>query len=210
MNVCIEPGPGQPALRRSPAPPFYHPLALVDPGATVGPGTRVWAYAHLLPGSVVGDDCNICDHTFIEGAVVVGNRVTIKCGVFLWDGITVEDDVFIGPGATLTNDMYPRSRQYPSSFAKTVLQCGCSIGANAVILAGLTIGRWASVAAGSVVTRNVPAFGLVVGNPARLRSWVCKCGRKLQLTFPGRTQCTCQRAYRLSSTHVLEEETNGN
>src|SRR5204862_3451867 len=106
----------------------------------VGEGTKVWAYAHVLPGAQIGRDCNICDHTFIENDVIVGDRVTVKCGVQLWDGLRVEDDVFIGPNATFTNDRFPRSKRYLKEFPKTSLQTGASIGANATILPGITIG----------------------------------------------------------------------
>src|ERR1035441_9217661 len=104
--------------------PFFHPLALVDPGVAVGSRTRVWAFAHLVTGAIIGDDCNICDHTFVEGKVTVGDRVTIKCGVYLWDGITLEDDVFVGPCATFTNDLLPRSKKFPAEFPRTVVRTG--------------------------------------------------------------------------------------
>ncbi len=123
----------------------------------------------MLSGARIGEDCNVCDHVFIENDVIVGDRVTIKCGVQLWDGLRVEDDVFIGPNATFTNDMYPRSRRYPEAFPITTVQQGASIGANAtVVLPGITIGAGAMVGAGSVVTRDVPNRALVVGNPARV------------------------------------------
>ena len=159
--------------------PFIHPHALVDQGAVIGSGTRVWAFAHVVAGAVLGRDCNICDHTFVEGRVTVGDRVTLKCGVYLWDGLVLEDDVFVGPCAAFTNDLRPRSRQHPDGYPKTTLRQGCSIGANATILPGLTIGRWAMIGAGAVVTRDVPDFALVAGNPARSRGWVCRCGQKL-------------------------------
>src|ERR1035437_10226776 len=109
-------------------PTFFHPMALVDEGARVGAGSRVWAFAHIVKGAVVGRHCNVCDLTFIEGKVRVGDRVTIKCGVYLWDGMVVEDDVFIGPGAAFINDRYPRSMKYPAEFLKTLVQKGASIG----------------------------------------------------------------------------------
>src|ERR1700760_3524866 len=146
--------------------PFIHERALVE-SDKIGPGTRVWAFAHVMPGAVIGRDCNICDHTYIEGDVVVGDRVTIKSGVFLWDGLRVEDDVFIGPQATFTNDLMPRSRQ-PFTLAQTTIQRGASIGAGAVILPGVTVGERAMVGAGAVVTKDVPADAVVVGNPARV------------------------------------------
>ena len=147
---------------------FRHPHALVE-SDRIGDGTRVWAFAHVLPGAAIGRDCNICDHVFIENDVVVGNRVTVKCGVQLWDGITLEDDVFVGPNATFTNDPFPRSRQYPEKFARTVVRAGASIGANATLLPGIEIGQGAMVGAGAVVTRDVPPGVIVSGNPARIR-----------------------------------------
>ncbi|HEX6883309.1 MAG TPA: acyltransferase, partial [Planctomycetota bacterium] len=147
--------------------PFVHPQGLCESRA-VGPGTRVWAFAHVLPGARIGADCNLCDHVFVENDVVVGDRVTVKCGVQLWDGLRVADDVFIGPNATFTNDPFPRSKQRPERFAETRLERGCSIGANATILPGLTIGAEAMVGAGAVVTRSVPPRAIVRGNPARI------------------------------------------
>jgi len=138
----------------------------------VGAGTRIWAFAHVLPGAIIGADCNICDHVFIENDVTVGDRVTIKCGVQLWDGVSVGDDVFIGPNATFTNDLRPRSKQYPEKYAQTRVDDGASIGAGAVILPGIRIGRDAMVGAGAVVTRSVPAHAVVVGNPARITGYV--------------------------------------
>ena len=150
---------------------FQHPLAVVET-KTVGTRTRVWAFAHLLPGARVGADCNICDHVFIENDVRVGDRVTIKSGVQLWDGVTLEDDVFVGPNATFTNDPFPRSRVRPERYSPTLVRRGASIGANATILPGLTVGEKAMIGAGAVVTRDVPANAIVVGNPARIVGYV--------------------------------------
>ncbi|HUQ84651.1 MAG TPA: WxcM-like domain-containing protein [Gemmatimonadaceae bacterium] len=147
---------------------FAHPQSLVE-SPNIGEGTRVWAFAHILPGAKVGRDCNICDHVFIENDVVVGDRVTVKCGVQLWDGVALEDDVFVGPNATFTNDLFPRSRQRPEQFARTTVRAGASIGANATLLPGIEIGRGAMVGAGAVVTRDVPPGVVVTGNPARIR-----------------------------------------
>lgn len=138
----------------------------------IGDGTRIWAFAHVLAGARIGAECNICDHTFIEGGAVVGDRVTLKCGVQLWDGVTLEDDVFVGPNVTFTNDPFPRSRQRPAQYAATVVRAGASIGANATILPGVTIGMRAMVGAGAVVTRDVPAFAIVVGNPAVVTGYI--------------------------------------
>lgn len=150
---------------------FQHSHALVE-SQQIGDGTRIWAFAHVLPRAVIGSDCNICDHVFIENDVVIGDRVTIKCGVQIWDGLRIEDDVFIGPNATFTNDLFPRSKVYPEQFTQTLLQSGCSIGANATILAGVTIGEKAMVGAGAVVTKDVPPAAIVVGNPARIKGYV--------------------------------------
>jgi UDP-2-acetamido-3-amino-2,3-dideoxy-glucuronate N-acetyltransferase len=150
---------------------FRHAQALVETGA-VGRGTRIWAFAHVLPGAVIGADANICDHVFIENQVVIGDRVTIKCGVQLWDGVTIEDDVFIGPNATFTNDRFPRSKQRPAELPRTRIRRGASIGANATILPGLTIGERAMVSAGAVVTHDVPANAIVAGNPSRIVGYV--------------------------------------
>lgn len=150
---------------------FAHPSSLCESKA-VGAGTRIWAFVHVLPAAVIGKDCNICDHVFIENDVVVGDRVTVKCGVQLWDGVRLEDDVFIGPNATFTNDIFPRSRQYPAAFGQILIRAGASIGANATILPGVTIGARAMVGAGAVVTRPVPPGAIVVGNPARIVGYV--------------------------------------
>jgi UDP-2-acetamido-3-amino-2,3-dideoxy-glucuronate N-acetyltransferase len=149
---------------------FIHPQGICE-SHTVGNGTNVWAFAHVLPGAVIGEDCNICDHVFIENDVVLGDRVTVKCGVQLWDGLRVENDVFIGPNATFTNDPFPKSKQRPDGFAKTTLEEGCSVGANATILPGIVIGRNAMVGAGAVVTRSVPPNAIVRGNPARIHGY---------------------------------------
>jgi UDP-2-acetamido-3-amino-2,3-dideoxy-glucuronate N-acetyltransferase len=150
---------------------FKHEKALVET-QSVGDGSRIWAFAHVLPGARIGRECNICDHTFIENDVVLGDRVTVKCGVQLWDGVTIEDDVFIGPNATFTNDPFPRSRKRPERFERTVVQRGASIGANATILPGVVIGRDSMVGAGAVVTRSTPPNSVVTGNPARITGYV--------------------------------------
>jgi acetyltransferase-like isoleucine patch superfamily enzyme/dTDP-4-dehydrorhamnose 3,5-epimerase-like enzyme len=150
---------------------FIHPQALCE-SRQIGPGTRVWAFAHILPQARIGGDCNLCDHVFIENDVVIGDRVTIKCGVQVWDGVHIEDDVFVGPNVSFTNDRFPRSKHYPQTFARTLVQSGASLGANATILPGITIGRNAMIGAGAVVTRSVPPNAIVVGNPARITGYV--------------------------------------
>jgi acetyltransferase-like isoleucine patch superfamily enzyme/dTDP-4-dehydrorhamnose 3,5-epimerase-like enzyme len=150
---------------------FLHPSSLVETDH-LGDGSRVWAFAHILPGARIGSDANICDHVFIEGDVVLGDRVTVKSGVQLWDGMRVGDDVFIGPNTSFANDSFPRSKQHPERYLETTLCRGSSIGAGATVLGGLTIGADAMVGAGAVVTRDVPPFAIVAGNPARIRGYV--------------------------------------
>lgn len=129
--------------------------------------TNVWQYTVVLQNAKIGNNCNLCSHCFVENDVMIGDNVTIKCGVYLWDGITIEDNVFVGPNVTFTNDKYPRSKQYPNEFQRTIVKRGASIGAGAVILGGVIIGENAMIAAGSVVTKNIPANELWLGNPAK-------------------------------------------
>jgi UDP-2-acetamido-3-amino-2,3-dideoxy-glucuronate N-acetyltransferase len=160
----------QPTSRHAPG-VFVHAQALCE-SAAIGANTRVWAFAHVLPGARIGADCNICDHVFIENDVVLGDRVTVKCGVQLWDGLRVSDDVFIGPNATFSNDKYPRSKEYHRELLQTQIGRGASIGGGATILPGLKIGPRAMIGAGSVVTHDVPARAIVSGNPARIVGYV--------------------------------------
>jgi acetyltransferase-like isoleucine patch superfamily enzyme len=175
---------------------FVHDKALCE-SDDVGPRTRVWAFAHVMKGAVVGADCNIGDHAFIESGATLGDRVTVKNAVLVWDKVTVEDDVFLGPNMVFTNDMNPRAafKKPPDRFLPTLVKRGASIGANATIVCGLTIGEQAFVGAGSVVIRDVPAHALVVGNPARRTGWLCACGEKLPPTLA----CACGRRYRFVS-----------
>ena len=181
---------------------FVHPLALCETD-DVGRGTRIWAFAHVLAGARIGAGCNVGEHAYVEGGAVVGDGVTVKNGVLLWSGVTVEDGVFLGPGAVFTNDASPRA-PYPKGRAgwrATLVRRGATVGANATVLSGLTIGRWAMVGAGAVVTGDVPDHALVVGNPARQAGWACECG----LTLPDGLACACGRAYRLTDAGTLEQ-----
>ena len=146
---------------------FIHPLADVGE-CSIGEGSKVWQFVVILKGARIGENCNICAQTLIEGDVVIGDRVTLKSGVQLWDGTVVEDDVFIGPNVTLTNDLYPRSKKCPEKFIGVVIKRNASIGANATLLPGVCIGEGAMVGAGAVVTKDVPARTVVVGNPAKV------------------------------------------
>jgi UDP-2-acetamido-3-amino-2,3-dideoxy-glucuronate N-acetyltransferase len=143
------------------------PHAVVHPDTTIGTGTRVWQFAVVLAGARIGADCNLNAHTLVEGGAVLGDRVTLKCGVYVWNGVILEDDVFCGPNATFTNDNRPRSRQTPAAWAQTVVERGASIGAGAILLPGVRIGAGALIGAGAVVTKDVPAGETWVGNPAR-------------------------------------------
>jgi len=157
--------------------PFIHKLADVQT-ADIGPDTRIWQFSVILKKAVIGSNCNICAHTFIENDVLIGNNVTIKCGVYIWDGITIEDNVQIGPNVSFTNDKYPRAKQ-PFKLEKTLIRNNASIGSGATILCGLEIGQFAMIGVGAVVTRNIPAFTLWFGNPARQAGFVTRNGTVL-------------------------------
>ena len=186
---------------------YKHPTALVET-EDIGDGTRIWAFAHILSGASVGSQCNICDGVFIESHVRIGNGVTIKNGVYLWKGVTVEDYVFIGPNATFTNDRTPRSARAATArrhhgnedwLETTLLKSGCSIGANSTIVCGTTIGKFAIVAAGAVVTRDVEDYALVAGVPAHIVGFVCTCGRRVNV--PGEfCSSECVNLYRKFET----------
>ncbi len=157
-----------------------HPLGLCE-SDDVGPGTRIWAWAHVLPGARVGADCNVCDHAYVEGGARLGDRVTVKNAVQVFDGVDVGDDVFLGPGVVFTNDLRPRAhvKKGPDALLPTVVEDGVTLGAGVVVVCGTRIGRHAFVAAGAVVTRDVLAHSFVVGNPARQVGWICACGERL-------------------------------
>lgn len=188
MNTAIEAAAVKPY--------FAHPQALVET-ENVGPGTRIWAFAHVLPGVRIGADCNICDHSFIETGAVLGNNVTVKNGVAIWQGVTIEDDVFLGPNCVLTNDPNPRAyiKKSGATLQTTLIRANATVGANATILCGVTVGLYAFIGAGAVVLRSVPDFALMVGNPARHIGWMCRCATRLPISAPAGpdSSATCPR-----------------
>jgi acetyltransferase-like isoleucine patch superfamily enzyme len=171
-------------------PIFVHPSAIVETDQ-IGEGTRIWAYTHVMKDVIIGPNCNIGEHCFLESGVRVGGDVTIKNGSLLWEGVHLEDGVFLGPRVTFTNDRYPRSPRLPQARTRyldkrwlepTFVRRGASLGAGAIVLAGVTIEEFCVVGAGATVTRNLPANALVFGSPARVRGWVCRCGQRLALS----------------------------
>jgi UDP-2-acetamido-3-amino-2,3-dideoxy-glucuronate N-acetyltransferase len=184
--------PARELTKRRPADVFVHPLGLCE-SDEVGAGTRVWAFAHVLPGAVVGERCNICDHAFVEGGARLGNNVTVKNGALVFDCVTIEDHVFLGPGVVFTNDLRPRAANKKShaELDATLVRTGVTLGAGVVVVCGTTIGTHAFVAAGATVIADVPAHALMVGNPARAIGWVCECGERLGDDL----RCACGRAY---------------
>lgn len=181
---------------------FKHEQALVHPNAKIGEGTRIWAFANIQPGATIGEKCNICDGCYVEGGAVVGDHVTVKNGVEIFNGVTIEDDVFLGAHTTFINDRYPRSnRQDEWTLEKTVVRKGATIGANATVLCGLEIGMYAVVGAGAVVTKDVPAYSVVRGNPARISGYACRCGRKLDRELT----CSCGLTYVLEKGVIVEK-----
>lgn len=184
---------------------MIHPTAEVEPGAQIGPNTRIWHYAHIRTGAIVGADCNLGHSVFVDSGAVVGNNVKLQNRVSIYRGVTLEDGVFVGPHASFTNDKYPRSitpdgaavSEEDWSPTETRVKYGASIGAGCVVLPGVTIGRWAMVGADSLVTRDVPDHGLVVGSPARLIGYACRCGRPLQHNGDRWTCRQCGESYDL-------------
>ena len=179
---------------------FKHERALVHQGAQIGEGTRIWANANILEGAVIGEHCNICDGCYVERGAIIGNHVTLKNGVALFDGVTLQDDVFVGTGAAFINDRNPRSHRNDAwVLEKTYVQKGATIGSNATLVCGITIGAYAIVGAGTVVVKDVPAYTIVVGNPARWAGYACYCGR----TLSDELICSCGASYQIINNTIV-------
>jgi len=195
---------------------FVHPQALVETGE-IGSNTRIWAFAHVMNGARIGSGCNIGDHAFIESGVTLGDNVTVKNGVAVWEGVTIENNVFLGPNCVLTNDRNPRTyiKKKGAALLTTLIRANATIGANATILCGLVVGRYAFIGAGSVVTRSVPDFALIVGNPGRQIGWMCVCASRLPFSLqllPGVVMacphCGCTFRHSGEGAIVLQSDSN--
>lgn len=181
-----------------------HKLSDVQ-STSIGDETYIWQWVVVFSKAKIGRECNINAHCLVENDVVVGDRVTLKCGVYLWDGTTIENDVFVGPNVTFTNDLYPRSKQHLKKYPKTILKKGSSIGANATILAGITIGEYSLVGAGAVLTKDVPPYSIWYGNPASDHGKICICAQKLSIPIDNKNiQCDkCGRKYSYSNNNLV-------
>jgi len=179
---------------------FKHDRSLVHPGAQIGEGSRVWANANILDGAIIGEHCNICDGCYVERGAIIANHVTLKNGVAVFDGVTLHDDVFVGAGVAFINDRNPRSHRSDAwVLEKTIVQKGATIGANATVMCGVTIGTYAVIGAGCVVIKNVPDYTIVVGNPARWAGYACCCGR----TLSEELKCTCGASYQITNNTII-------
>lgn len=184
---------------------FAHPHALVET-SHIGEGTRVWAFAHIMPGAVIGAGCNLGDHCFVESGAHVGDRVTIKNGVSIWRGVRVDDDAFIGPGVVFTNDRRPRAfvRAPEGDLMTTHVGAGATLGAHSTLICGIEVGPFAFIAAASTVTRDVPSHALMMGSPARQRGWVCRCAHQLESAGPDQWVCAiCELTYHTSENGLI-------
>lgn len=184
---------------------FCHESAYVDEGARIGKGTKIWHFCHIMAGAEIGENCSLGQNVFVARGVKIGNRVKIQNNVSVYEGVILEDDVFCGPSMVFTNVRTPRSafpRNRPEDYQRTLVKRGASIGANATIVCGVTIGEWAFIAAGAVVTQDVPPYALMAGVPARLIGWACECGMRLHFQGEQATCNECQRRYRLEEGRI--------
>jgi UDP-2-acetamido-3-amino-2,3-dideoxy-glucuronate N-acetyltransferase len=181
---------------------FNHSASIVE-SKNIGKKTRIWAFVHILPKAEIGKECNICDHCFVENNVMIGNYVTIKSGVYLWDGIEIEDYVFIGPNVVFTNDERPRSKRNLKKYIETIIKKGVTLGANSTILPGIKIGQYAMVGAGSVVTKDISNNTLWYGNPAKFKAYICDCGNKLN----EKLKCkSCGKLYKINKSGIMAKK----
>ena len=187
---------------------YAHPTAVIDEGGVIGPGTSIWHFSHIMTGCLIGEHCVIGQNVLVATGVVLGNRVKVQNNVSLYTGITCEDDVFFGPSSVFTNVKNPRSAvNRKNQFKQTVIRKGVTVGANATVICGIELGAYAFIGAGSVVTRPVPAYGLVTGNPAVLRGWMSRTGCKLRFDTAGRAVCEeSGEVYQLSGQVVTQAE----
>lgn len=186
---------------------FVHPSAIVEEGAAIGPRTRVWHFCHVMPQAIIGEDCSLGQNVYVANRVTIGNHVKLQNNVSVYEGVSLEDYVFCGPSAVFTNVKYPRAA-YPrgrEEYLPTLVQHGVSIGANATVVCGVTIGPWAFVAAGAVVTRDVPPYGLVRGSPARLVGWACECGLPLGFRDEAAICKSCGASYQRTQPESIRK-----
>ena len=182
---------------------FVHEKGLCE-SSNIGKDTRIWAFTHVMKDAQIGLNCNIGEHCFIENDVIIGNDVTIKNGISIWDGVRIEDRVFLGPNVVFTNDIRPRSKAYDYKLMETLIRTNASIGANATILCGIIIGKFAMIGAGSVITKDVPDYALVYGIPGRIKGYVCECGEKLEFVNSKATCLKCGLTYSIINNECIK------
>ena len=186
---------------------FVHESSYVDEPCEIGEGTKIWHFSHVMKNSKIGDNCNIGQNVVISPEVIIGNNVKIQNNVSVYTGVICEDDVFLGPSCVFTNVINPRSFiERKDEYKKTIVKKGASIGANATIVCGYDIGRYAFIGAGAVITKDVPDYALVVGNPARIIGYVCECGNRLEKNKDNYKCSTCDKEYEMINENLIPKE----